>query len=164
VLVGAATPEALATAPEMAAYTSTLMEAIGNRDLDAAVEVNMRAWVDGPHRSPEEVDPTVRAKIASMQHGAFISTREFAASWQEETLISDLSNRLADINMLTLVLIRELDMDFLHEQARLLADRIQGAQLQTIPDTAHAPSIERPLAFDQSVIPFLTASTGRERT
>lgn len=43
VLVGAATPEALATAPEMATYASALMEAIARGDLDAAVEVNLRA-------------------------------------------------------------------------------------------------------------------------
>jgi pimeloyl-ACP methyl ester carboxylesterase len=43
VLVGAATPEALATAPEMAAYASELTDAIGKRDLNAAVEMIPRA-------------------------------------------------------------------------------------------------------------------------
>jgi pimeloyl-ACP methyl ester carboxylesterase len=50
-------------------------------------------------------------------------------------------------------------MDFLQEQARLLTDRIPGARLRTIPDTAHALSIERPSAFDQHVIPFLESTT-----
>jgi pimeloyl-ACP methyl ester carboxylesterase len=159
VLVGAATPEALATAPEMATYASALMEAIARGDLDAAVEVNLRAWVDGPHRAPEQVDPELRARIAAMQRDVFIDTRELAASWQEERLINDLASRLADISVPTLVLIGELDMDFLHEKARLLADQIPGAQLQTIPDTAHAPNIERPSAFDQNVIPFLASAT-----
>ena len=156
VLAGAATPEALATAPETTAYASALMEAIRNRDLDAAVQVNLRAWVDGHHWTRGQVDADVRAKIASMQRDAFENTREFAASWQEEMLISDLADRLSEIRVPTLVLVGELDMDFLHEQARVFADRIPMAQLQTIPGTAHAPSIERPLAFDQSVIPFLT--------
>lgn len=94
-----------------------------------------------------------------MQRDVFINTRELAASWQEERLINDLASRVADISVPTLVLIGELDMDFLHEQARLLADQIPGAQLQTIPDTAHAPNIERPSAFDQNVIPFLASAT-----
>ena len=98
-----------------------------------------------------------------MQRDAFVNTREFAASWQEEMLISDLANRLGQISVTTLVLIGELDMDVLHEQARLLADSIPGAQLQTIPDTAHAPSIERPLAFDQRAFPFLATATRGER-
>ena len=59
VLVGAATPEALATAPEMAAYGAALMEAIEKRGLEAAVEVNLRAWVDGPHRKSDQVNPDV---------------------------------------------------------------------------------------------------------
>jgi pimeloyl-ACP methyl ester carboxylesterase len=159
VLAGAATPEALATAPEMAAYTRAVMEAIRNRDLEAAVEVNLRAWVDGRHRTPVQVDPELRAKIATMQRDAFVNTSEFAASWQEEMLISDLADRLAEISVPTLVLVGELDMDFLHDQARLFADLIPTAQLKTIPNTAHAPSIDRPLAFDQTVIPFLTSAT-----
>jgi len=163
VLVGAATPEALATAPEMAAYGAALMEAIEKRGLEAAVEVNLRAWVDGPHRKSDQVNPDVRARIATMQRDAFVNTREFAASWQEEMLISDLANRLGQISVTTLVLIGELDMDVLHEQGRLLADSIPGAQLQTIPDTAHAPSIERPLAFDQRAFPFLATATRGER-
>ena len=32
-------------------------EAFERGDLDAAVEVNLRMWVDGPRRSPEDVDP-----------------------------------------------------------------------------------------------------------
>ena len=163
VLVGAATPEALATTPEMAAYGAALMEAIEKRGLEAAVEVNLRAWVDGPHRKSDQVNPDVRARIATMQRDAFVNTREFAASWQEEMLISDLANRLGQISVTTLVLIGDLDMDFLHEQARLLADSIPGAQLQTIPDTAHGPSIERPLAFDQRAFPFLATATRGER-
>lgn len=159
VLAGAATPEALSTAPEMAAYSRALLAAIQDRGLDAAVELSLRYWVDGPYRTPEQVDPELRAKIASMQRDAFVHTREFAASWQEESLISDLANRLAEISVPTRVLIGELDMDFLHEQARLVADRIPGAQLQQIPDTAHAPNIERPSVFDRSVISFLGSAT-----
>ena len=33
-------------------------------DLDSAVEVNLRTWVDGPRREPEDVDPAVRARVA----------------------------------------------------------------------------------------------------
>ena len=30
----------------------------------------MRMWVDGPSRSPDEVDPDVRRKVAEMQRRA----------------------------------------------------------------------------------------------
>ena len=162
VLVGAATPAALATAPEMGAYTHALMDAIGKRDLEAAVEVNLRTWVDGPHRTPEQVDPDLRGRIASMQRDAFINTRDLAADWSEEPLINELAGRLAEITAPTLVLAGELDMDFIHEHARLLADGIPGAQLAHLPNTAHAPNIERPRAFDRVVIPFLAGASSLE--
>src|SRR4030095_6599802 len=33
------------------------VEALDRGDIEAAVEVNLRAWVDGPSRSPDDVDP-----------------------------------------------------------------------------------------------------------
>jgi len=162
VLVGAATPEALAAAPEMQDYTRELMNAIGKRDLEAAVEVNMRAWVDGPHRTPEQVDPALRAKIAQMQRDAFLSTREVAAGWREEFLVSDLADRLSEIVVSTLVLVGELDMAFVRNQAELFATRIPGAQMHTVPDTGHAPNAERPDAFDELVLRFLWRDDERE--
>jgi pimeloyl-ACP methyl ester carboxylesterase len=84
VLVGAATPEALAAAPEMAAYMTELRDVFGPRDLHAAVEVDLRAWVDGTHRTSEQVDSDLRAEIATMQRDAFVNTRDFAANWRDE--------------------------------------------------------------------------------
>ena len=164
VLAGATTPEALAMAPEMAAHTSGLMEAIGRRDLDAAVEVSVRTWVDGPHRVPAQVDADLRAKVASMQRGAFINTREFATSWREDFLVTELAERLGNIHAPTLVVVGELDMGFIRDQAHVFAAAIQGARLVTLAGTAHAPSIERPAAFNDVVVPFLeTARPGTGR-
>ena len=43
-------------------------------DLDAAVEVSLRTWVDGPRREAEDVDPEVRARVAEMQRRMFEPT------------------------------------------------------------------------------------------
>ena len=158
VLVGTVTPEALAMAPEMAEYATELTAAIRRQDLDAAVEVNLRYWVDGPHRAPTQVDPALRARIATMQRDAFLNTKDFAARWREEPLVTDLSEKLAGITVPTLVLVGELDMEFIHDQARLLARTIVGAQLQTLGHTGHAPSAERPASFDELVLPFLVTT------
>src|SRR5512134_3630928 len=47
------------------------VEALDRGDLDAAVEVNLRAWVDGPARSPDDVDAGIRAFVGRMQRDAF---------------------------------------------------------------------------------------------
>jgi 3-oxoadipate enol-lactonase len=40
-------------------------------DVDGAVELNLRTWVDGQSRGPDEVDRRVRARVAEMQRRAF---------------------------------------------------------------------------------------------
>ena len=47
------------------------VEALDRGDVDGAVEVNLRAWVDGPTRSADAVDPEVRAFVGRMQRDAF---------------------------------------------------------------------------------------------
>jgi pimeloyl-ACP methyl ester carboxylesterase len=42
----------------------------------------------------------------------------------------------------------------MHRIARLLATEIPGATYASIPDAAHAPSLERPEAFDALVLDF----------
>ena len=37
-------------------------------DLEAATELNLRMWVDGPLRQPGQVDPLVRQKVHDMQY------------------------------------------------------------------------------------------------
>jgi pimeloyl-ACP methyl ester carboxylesterase len=159
VLVGAATSEALAAAPEMQAYGTALIDAIASGDLDAAVEVSVHAWVDGPHRTADQVDPEVRARVATMQRDAFVNTRDFAARWSEDPLVGSLEGRLGEIATPTLVLVGQLDMDFFRDQARTLAYRIPQARLAVLEDTAHAPTIERPNDFDRIAVPFLTDPT-----
>jgi 3-oxoadipate enol-lactonase len=49
-------------------------------DLDGAVELNLRMWVDGPRRGPDAVDQAVRAKVGEMQRRAFeVQLAAFAA-------------------------------------------------------------------------------------
>jgi len=42
-------------------------EAIVRGDLAAAADVNVRFWIDGPGRRPEDVDPELRRRAHAMQ-------------------------------------------------------------------------------------------------
>src|SRR6266576_2856785 len=84
--------------------------AVERGDLDAAVEVNLRTWVDGPHRSPDEVDPEIRRKVGEMQRRALGLYVEGGADVQEEALVLDIGERLGEISVPTLVLAGELDV------------------------------------------------------
>jgi pimeloyl-ACP methyl ester carboxylesterase len=123
-------------------------------DLDAAVEASLRTWVDGPRRSPEDVDPQVRARVGEMQRRAY----ELAVGVEEdeeELLVDELAQKLGEIQAPTLVLVGEEDQPDMHAIAERLEHEIPDARRATIADTAHVPSMERPREFDALVLPFL---------
>lgn len=124
-------------------------------DLDSAVEVNLRTWVDGPRRSPDEVDPEIRRQVGEMQRRALELYVEGGADAQEEALVLDIGDRLGEISVPTLVLVGELDVPDIHLLADRLEREIPGARRATIEGAAHVPSMERPDEFDRLVLGFL---------
>jgi 3-oxoadipate enol-lactonase len=123
-------------------------------DLDGAVEVSLRAWVDGPRRRPDDVDPEVRARVAEMQRRAYELQLPVEED-EEELLVEDVSERLGEIKAPTLVLTGEEDCTDIQAIADRLAREIPGARRAAIANTAHVPSMERPEEFDQLVLGFL---------
>jgi 3-oxoadipate enol-lactonase len=129
--------------------------ALRTGDLDGAVEVTLRTWVDGPRRTPEDVDADVRARVAEMQRRAFELQLPFEDEAEEELLVEDVGQRLGEIQAPTLVLAGEEDVADIHAIADRLAREIPGARRSTIANTAHVPSMERPEEFDELVLGFL---------
>jgi 3-oxoadipate enol-lactonase len=124
-------------------------------DLDAAVEVTLRTWVDGPRRKPEDVDPSVRSRVAEMQRRALELYQEVGDDAEEELLVADVADRLADIQAPTLVVVGTEDVPDIHAIADKLASEIPGARRATIENAAHVPSMERPEEFEQLVLGFI---------
>jgi 3-oxoadipate enol-lactonase len=139
---------------EMIAIWEEEEAALRAGDLDRAVEISLRTWVDGPRRQPGDVDPGVRARVAEMQRRA-LELQQAAGEDEEELLVEDVAQRLGEIEAPTLVLIGAEDQPDLHAIAERLAREIPGARLETIADTAHVPSMERPDEFDRLVFGFL---------
>lgn len=123
-------------------------------DLDGAVEVAMRTWVDGPRRRPEDVDPDLRARVAEMQKRAYELQLPIEED-EEELLVEDVAQRLGEIAVPTLVVTGEEDQPDIHAIADRLAREIPRAERATIANTAHVPSMERTAEFDELVLGFL---------
>jgi 3-oxoadipate enol-lactonase len=157
VLVGAGFPGHVWSA-QMKAADEAEMAAVTGGDLDAAVEVTLRTWVDGPRRSPEDVDPEVRALVAEMQRRAYELQIPVWETAEEEPLVGDLAERIGEVGAPTLVLVGEEDVPDMHEIADRLERELPNARRASIADTAHVPSLERPREFDQLVLPFLQSA------
>jgi 3-oxoadipate enol-lactonase len=123
-------------------------------DLDQAVEVSLRTWVDGPRRSPVDVDADVRARVAEMQRRAYELQLPVEED-EEELLVDDVAHRLGEVQAPTLVLVGEEDVPDIHAIADRLASEIPGARKAAIANTAHVPSMERPREFEELVLGFL---------
>jgi pimeloyl-ACP methyl ester carboxylesterase len=126
-------------------------------DLDAAVEANLRTWVDGPRRQPDEIDPSVRSLVAQMQRRAFELQIPVLEEAEEQLLVPDLARRFVELRLPTLVLVGGEDVSDMHEMTERLASGIPGARKAEIAGATHLPSLERPEEFDRLVLPFLEA-------
>jgi len=123
-------------------------------DLDAAVEVNLRTWVDGPRRSPGDVDPELRSKVGAMVRRSLELAKDDPGA-EEGALVEDIGDRLGEIQVPALVLVGELDVEDMHAIAARLARELPNARLETIPGAAHVPSMERQGDFERLVLGFL---------
>lgn len=126
--------------------------AIARGDMDAATEVNLRLWVDGLRRTPEQVDPTVRALVAAMQRRAFEVGREDA---EETRLEPPAIGRLGEIHAPTLMLVGDLDLPDKLAVADELMAALPDARRQVIEGGAHMVNMERPDAFNAAMLAFL---------
>jgi 3-oxoadipate enol-lactonase len=126
-------------------------------DLVGATELNLRMWVDGPRRTPDQVDPTVRQHIYEMQYHAF--TVPIPDEAEALPLEPPAIARLAEIHVPTLLIIGEYAIPDKHELVEQLALEIPHAKLIVIPGAAHIVNMEQPAEFNKVVLEFLKEST-----
>jgi pimeloyl-ACP methyl ester carboxylesterase len=126
-------------------------EAIARKDFAQAFECVLRMLVDGPHRTPEQVDPAVRALFgrllaenARKGHGAFPPGAELHAV-----------TRAREIRARTLVVTGTLDTTDIHEIADLIAREAPHARHVAIEDAGHQVFAEQPARFGELLDEFL---------
>jgi len=143
-------------APQLLAFVEAEDAAFDAGDLDAAVEANLSWWVDGAGCGPERVDPDLREFVRRMQRRAF----ELTAEWgdvDEADFDPPTFERLAEVDVPTLVLLGGLDLDAIHNAAERATAGIEGARRVDWPDGAHLPSMERPSDFTALVDEWVSA-------
>jgi pimeloyl-ACP methyl ester carboxylesterase len=159
----AATPSGHEPAPDLAAGFERVEAAYERGGIDAANEVEVGMWADGPGREPGGADPGFRAHVAAMNREALLreEARERAGDVLEpEPLEPPAIGRLAEVAVPTLVVTGEHDQPSVLAGSASIAAGVPGASAVEIPGAAHLPSLERPQAFDATVLPFLERHAG----
>jgi 3-oxoadipate enol-lactonase len=142
---------------ELAAAWALEGAAMEAGDVDAAVEANVTAWVDGPHRAPDVVTTEVRDAVRTMQRRNFDLTLDWPdEAWEaEDELDPEASGRLGEIAAPTLVVSGGLDMDAIGLAADHVLAHVPGARGVVWDDVAHLPSMERPDDFAALVLAWV---------
>ncbi len=133
-----------------------MIEALQKNDLDRASELQMRLWVDGPFRRPQEVEASLRQRAAEMNRIALNNATWLIVDSQTfEPLVPQAVNRLEEIRIPVCILDGALDNPEVLRAADWMAGRIPTVKEMIIPASAHLPSMEKPEIFNQALLDFL---------
>jgi pimeloyl-ACP methyl ester carboxylesterase len=137
-------------------YVLDMIDATQRGDIERASELQLRIWVDGPKREPEQVDASVRERAAAMNR-IFVRNGTWGVADMRpvDPLTPPAIGRLGEMRMRTLIVTGALDDGEILRAAEVLTTGIGGAQRLDIPDSAHVPSLERPEAFNIALLAFL---------
>jgi pimeloyl-ACP methyl ester carboxylesterase len=131
-------------------------EAEEDDDIEEAVELELQIWVDGPHRTPEQVAPAVREFIRETNTETYIRAEGVGQPQPLEPLAR---TRLDEIQRPTLLIAGDSDVPDVLTSTDYMAQRIAGAQTVIIPGAAHMVNMEQPAAFNEAVLSFLSRLT-----
>ena len=74
---------------------------------------------------------------------------------EERPLTPPINDRLAEIDVNTLLVIGDLDLPIFHEMADRLQQNLRRFRKVSMTSTAHLPSMERPEEFNWRLLHFL---------
>ena len=138
--------------PELRAAWDSENAAYEAGQFDEVAWINVRTWLDGPHRGEDEVPRELRRAVFAMQRAAIDLENDDA---KLETLTPPAGSRLGEVSVPTLVLVGNLDQPDMVHIARHMAVAMPDARLVVLTGVAHLPPMEAPSAFLQVVLPFL---------
>ncbi|MBI1279710.1 MAG: alpha/beta fold hydrolase [Anaerolineaceae bacterium] len=134
-----------------------LFQAARNRDLERQSELQIRLWVDGPFRQPEQVDTVVRQRAAAMNRIPVENATFFNVDMQApENPPSPALPQLGHIQVPTLIIAGALDNSEILRASEVMHQAIPSSQKYIIDDAAHVPNMEEPAQFNHIVLDFLS--------
>ena len=159
-LVGS-TPSGFELHGEPPRYILEMFDAMQNGDIDHANELQIRIWLDGVHREPEQVDSTLRKNALEMNRIPVSQSTFFLADTQPiNPLDPPAITRLESVKCPTLIVAGSYDHPEVLRAANEMAVRIPNARKALIESAGHVPSYEQPVAFTKLLLGFLISKQG----
>jgi pimeloyl-ACP methyl ester carboxylesterase len=154
-LVGS-TPSGFEVSGEPPRYLFEMMEAAQRGDVDRANELQVRIWLDGNQREPNQIDAGLRRKALAMNRIPVAQNTFYLADMQPaEPLDPPAQERLEAVESPVLVAAGALDHPEVLRSAEEMSRRLRKAQLTIFEGCGHVPSFEQPEAFAETLLQFL---------
>ena len=141
---------------EYKAIGEEIEEAVKRGDYERASELETRIWVDGPERTPQQVDPVVRQRVYEMNlhNSRNMGAAEFPPP---QELDPPAIARLGEVAVPTCLIIGDKDVREMLSIIEKLEQGMSGARKVVMHDVAHALNMERPEEFNRIVLDFLAS-------
>ena len=124
-------------------------------DFAATAAGEVRFWVVGPTRRPEDVDPELIRFAEEMDRRALAAEQALSAIEVGE-LDPPAIDRLGELRVPVLVAAGADDLADIRRLADRIADEApNGVRLPDVPDAAHLLPVERPTETNAALLPFL---------
>jgi pimeloyl-ACP methyl ester carboxylesterase len=131
-------------------------------DFAGATEAMMEAWLAGPYRTIDQLDPAVvelvrrtQAVSYALRHPREAGTDPVELAGPEAELDRPAGDRLGEVAVPTLVLVGDHDQPDCVRVAHQVAGAVPGAVLEIVPGVAHMLTLERPDLFVTRTLAFL---------
>lgn len=153
VISGAGTNEPYFTDPIALSLLRRQQEAVAAMDADAWLAATC-AWLPGPRRTLDAVDPQVRALVQQM-HVDFVRDH-VRADLVAPQVVADSWRRLQEVEVPVLGIVGDLDFsDHRTMCERAVSSVRDGRGVVHIPSAAHFPNLDAPADWEAAVDQFL---------
>lgn len=142
--------------PHLADARRMQANAVTDRDAVAYAEGFLRQWVDGPARSPDEVDPWLRDRCRRSAMATIARHGDATGRPREAGAV----DRLDELQMPIHTVVGALDSSDILDLAGRIAADAENAQRSVVEGAGHTVTLERPDAW----IPLLSSFVARHRS
>jgi pimeloyl-ACP methyl ester carboxylesterase len=121
-------------------------------DAAGVVAALLRMWVDGPLRTPEQVDPAVRGLCERITTD---TVTRHGLGWRIPPVEVGAIDRLAELTMPITIVLGEFDSSDIVDMAERVTGQARQAELVTVEDAGHVVNLEQPDRFREILLKFV---------
>lgn len=149
------------TSPEIESLLAGQKQSVEAGDVDRVNAIKAHLWLDGPLVPEGRV--TGQARDLLLEMNSIVLRSPPAGTDLDVSRISPAFDRLAEIEMPSLMIWGDLDFPHIQERCHAVADRMPDSSRQVLVGSAHLPSLDRPDDVTSALLEFVERCSGQRK-